>query len=52
MFKQERYLYALAAFCLSTAFQKLPATFGDPYRSDIDSGLYDIARTDYLKQIA
>ena len=28
--KQERYLYALAAFCLSTAFQKFSAASGDP----------------------
>ena len=47
--KQERYLYALAAFCLSTAFQKFPAASGDHYRGDIDPGLYDTARTACLR---
>jgi hypothetical protein len=50
--KQERYLYALAAFCLSTAFQKFPAASGDPYRGDIDPGLYDTARTACLRSYA
>ena len=50
--KQERYLYALAAFCLSTAFQKFPAASGDPYCDDIDFGLYDTARTACLRSYA
>jgi len=47
--KQERYFHALAAFGLSTAFQKFPAAFGNPYCGDIDPGLYDIARTACLR---
>ena len=50
--KQERYLYALAAFCLSTAFQKFPAASGDPYCGDIDPGFYDTARTACLRSCA
>ena len=50
--KQERYLYALAAFCLSTAFQKFPPASGDPYCGDIDFGLYDTARTACLRSCA
>ena len=50
--KQERYLYALAAFCLSTAFQKFPPASGDPYCDDIDFGLYDTARTACLRSYA
>ena len=50
--KQERYLYALAAFCLSTAFQKFPAASGDPYCGDIDFGFYDTARTACLRSYA
>ena len=50
--KQERYLYALAAFCLSTAFQKFPPASGDPYCGDIDFGLYDTARTACLRSYA
>jgi len=50
--KQERYLYALAAFCLSTAFQKFLPASGDPYCGDIDFGLYDTARTACLRSYA
>ena len=50
--KQERYLYALAAFCLSTAFQKFPAASGDPYCGDIDFGFYDTAKTACLRSYA
>ena len=50
--KQERYLYALAAFCLSTAFQKFPTASGDPYCGDIDFGFYDTARTACLRSYA
>ena len=50
--KQERYLYALAAFCLSTVFQKFPPASGDPYCGDIDFGLYDTARTACLRSYA
>ena len=50
--KQERYFHALAAFGLSTAFQKFPAAFGNPYCGDIDPGLYDTARTACLRSYA
>ena len=50
--KQERYLHALAAFCLSTAFQKSSAASGDPYCGDIDPGLYDTARIACLRNCA
>ena len=50
--KQERYLHALAAFCLSTAFQKFSAASGDPYCGDIDPGLYDTARIACLRNCA
>ena len=50
--KQERYLYALAAFCLSTAFQKFLVASGDPYCGDIDPSFYDTARTTCLRSCA
>ena len=50
--KQGRYLYAIAAFCLSTAFQKFSVTSGGPYCGDIGIGFNDPARTACLRSCA